>query len=935
MNRIAQFVADHTLLAAMILLFSTLAATYLVGEVVRDRLEQERLSGLRLDVERRGIELMAQTLNGNQMGAIGLLGLIDVNAKQEARNERAPNGKDATTLMENIARAHQADGSYIVGQDGIVKSSWGVGKPLTGVDVKFRPYTQMALQGKENVYAAIGTTTGRRNLYYAAPLYAGSTKESPVIGAVVIRTGVVELDKLVAGTAGTALLLSPQGVAFSASREEWIGRVAGKLTPERIGDIRQFKQFGTLFDHKDPDALPFAVEPGITAVNGVRYAIAQARVNWNDPYGDWTLVAAEDLSHTVSLTERLRAGLAGGCIVFVIGWMLLHLLRAHYRQGLAGIQLAAYSREQQENAQRKARLAGAGLRLQQAESVQDLAQTFLSECHAMFRVLQGIIYVRASRDAATLRLAGTYACTDAPPSELTPGQGLLGQCAIEWRTQVIDTTPDGFGTIRSGLGESRPTAVMIIPMVRNDALLGVIEVALLSRPNAVEREQFEEIVGLLAMNLEILGRSAQTEEMLAATMAAEQINAEQLAFQQALVDTIPYPVFTKGADTRFVGVNRAYEETFNIKRQDLVGKRVIDLEFLPEADRMTYQTEDESVVAGAGTIQRDLRLLFADGKLHDTLYFVSGFRRADGHPGGLVGTFIDVSQIKNAEHELERLADAERFNKLAQGREQRIIELKREVNACAEAAGRPAHYTTVLVDTLADPVVAAHPHYRSEAPDAAKDLALEEMVDLAELQTLFSTFCEALGIAAAIIDLDGTVLAAARWQRACTEFHRVNADSCARCIESDTELALKLQDGQEFTMYKCKNGMTDCAAPIIVEGRHLANVFIGQFHLGPPDMEFFRRQARQFAYPEAEYLQAITEAPVVDEQRLPVILGFLVGFARMISTTSLARRRADAAQQKLQEQAQLLRRERLAAMSLAEDNAQARLALAQETEQQR
>jgi hypothetical protein len=123
--------------------------------------------------------------------------------------------------------------------------------------------------------------------------------------------------------------------------------------------------------------------------------------------------------------------------------------------------------------------------------------------------------------------------------------------------------------------------------------------------------------------------------------------------------------------------------------------------------------------------------------------------------------------------------------------------------------------------------------------------------------------------------------------------------------------------------------MTDCASPIIVEGRHLANVFIGQFHLGPPDLEFFREQAATFGYPEAEYLKAVAEAPVVDEKRLPVILGFLSGFARLMSTMSLARLRSDAAQQRLQEQAELLRTERLAAMSLAEDNAQARIALEQ------
>jgi hypothetical protein len=33
---------------------------------------------------------------------------------------------------------------------------------------------------------------------------------------------------------------------------------------------------------------------------------------------------------------------------------------------------------------------------------------------------------------------------------------------------------------------------------------------------------------------------------------------------------------------------------------------------------------------------------FADGKVHRTLYFVVGFARPDGSPGGLVGTFTDL-----------------------------------------------------------------------------------------------------------------------------------------------------------------------------------------------------------------------------------------------------------------------------------------------------
>jgi hypothetical protein len=66
---------------------------------------------------------------------------------------------------------------------------------------------------------------------------------------------------------------------------------------------------------------------------------------------------------------------------------------------------------------------------------------------------------------------------------------------------------------------------------------------------------------------------------------------------------------------------------------------------------------------------------------------------------------------------------------------------------------------------------------------------------------------------------------------------------------------------------------------------------------------------------------------VADEKRLPVILGFLSGFARMISSMSLARLRADAAHASLRQQAETLQQERIAAMSLAEDAEQARIAL--------
>ncbi len=166
---------------------------------------------------------------------------------------------------------------------------------------------------------------------------------------------------------------------------------------------------------------------------------------------------------------------------------------------------------------------------------------------------------------------------------------------------------------------------------------------------------------------------------------------------------------------------------------------------------------------------------------------------------------------------------------------------------------------------------------------------LSNLIDIEKNQKFLDSFCVGMGIASAIIDLKGNVLIGSRWQRICTDFHRVNERTCEQCIESDTQLANELKKGKRFSIYQCRNGLTDAASPIIIEGEHIANTFVGQFLLHEPDQEFFCRQAAVYGFEQKDYLDALLSVPIVKKGSLPAILKFLTNFAEMVAEMGLDR----------------------------------------------
>lgn len=143
----------------------------------------------------------------------------------------------------------------------------------------------------------------------------------------------------------------------------------------------------------------------------------------------------------------------------------------------------------------------------------------------------------------------------------------------------------------------------------------------------------------------------------------------QIRFTQTLIDAIPNPIFFKDAGGCYLGCNKAFESALGMASGDVVGKTVYD--FNPAELANIYQGMDDTLFENGGLQVYEAKVLFADGRRHDILFYKSLFTDADNQVAGLVGVMLDITTRKAAEEELRLARDelerrvAERTRELA------------------------------------------------------------------------------------------------------------------------------------------------------------------------------------------------------------------------------------------------------------------------------
>lgn len=158
------------------------------------------------------------------------------------------------------------------------------------------------------------------------------------------------------------------------------------------------------------------------------------------------------------------------------------------------------------------------------------------------------------------------------------------------------------------------------------------------------------------------GRVAIRRDVTARKQIEEALRRE-LSFEQTLLDALPFPVFFKGRNGRFLGCNTKFCEAANRPMTDIVGRTLSEM--LPSEKADIYERIDREIFAAPGVQSHEVTVRWADGAFR-RIDMVSGtFQGSDGQIAGFIGSLIDITAQKRAEEQLVQAAKLATLGQIA------------------------------------------------------------------------------------------------------------------------------------------------------------------------------------------------------------------------------------------------------------------------------
>ncbi|MCD4789081.1 MAG: PAS domain-containing protein [Bacteroidales bacterium] len=160
---------------------------------------------------------------------------------------------------------------------------------------------------------------------------------------------------------------------------------------------------------------------------------------------------------------------------------------------------------------------------------------------------------------------------------------------------------------------------------------------------------------------------------------------------RSLTNALPQFIYRLDKDLKYVSANKAYCKACFKSFNKIKGKTSNDLFPKDLADQ--YMTSDRKIIE-TGIMQEFTEKSRSIGGGNKWVHVIKlPVKDNKGNINGMIGIYWDITKRKKAEQELqEKMNELETFYRATLGREERVIELKQEVNELLEQLGKNKKY---------------------------------------------------------------------------------------------------------------------------------------------------------------------------------------------------------------------------------------------------
>ncbi len=334
---------------------------------------------------------------------------------------------------------------------------------------------------------------------------------------------------------------------------------------------------------------------------------------------------------------------------------------------------------------------------QRSDNLTDMAYEIISNLVKYLEINQGGIFIYNDDDQNDihLELLASYAYNRRKfiDKKIMIGEGLVGACALEKKTNYMTNIPDEYIRITSGLGKANPNVLLLVPMKLEERIFGILELASFE-PIEKHKINFVEQVGeSISSTLNsvktairtnrLLEESKQQAEELASQEEEMRQNLEELQATQedahrkeremeGLLSAIDHTTIRAeyNTDGMLQTANDRFLEVMEYEIDEILGKSIKI--FIPHNEINQFNTIWNDLLAG-NSYERTVQRKTKTGATKWLLLSYTPIKDAKGDVEKILHLSYDITEQKASEIETRKLAEKLQRN------EQLLVQKQKEM----------------------------------------------------------------------------------------------------------------------------------------------------------------------------------------------------------------------------------------------------------------